>query len=82
MMIPIQKLLNKIKWNKTDNPKDYVLYYYDRVEDKLIPLKYADIIRNEDNFLRVEREGKEVYIPLHRIKKVAKKNQVIWKREV
>lgn len=30
-MIPIKDLLNKIKWDKKENPKDYEIFYYDRI---------------------------------------------------
>ena len=47
-MIPIHDLLNKIKWDERENPADYTLFYYDRVEDKLREIKYLDIKKVED----------------------------------
>lgn len=79
-MIPIQDLLNKIKWDERENPQDYILYYHDRVRGKLMQLKYNDILGIEDGFMTVNREGKETAIPLHRIKKVEKKGKTVWER--
>ncbi len=81
-MIPIHDLLNKIKWDKRENPGDYVLYYYDRVEKKLKPLKYKDILKIEGGFLMVTLNNKETNIPLHRIRKVENKGKVVWERVV
>lgn len=79
-MIPIQELLNKIKYSPRENPEDYVLFYYDRVEDKLKELEFIEVDRVEEGFLVLVNEGKEINIPLHRIKRVKKAGKIIWKR--
>ena len=79
-MIPIQNFLHKIKWDKKEKPEEYVLFYYDRVEDTLKEIKYTDILRIEDNFLILTINGKEANVPLHRIKKILKKGEVVWDR--
>jgi len=76
-MIYIKDLLNKIKWDKRENPDDYKIYYLDRVEKKLIPIKFDEILEIEGSFLKLEEDK---FIPLHRIKKVTKKDKVVWKR--
>ncbi|MBW2976355.1 DUF504 domain-containing protein, partial [Candidatus Woesearchaeota archaeon] len=42
-MQPIQNLLNKIKWDKREDPKQYSIFYYDRILKKLIKVPYAKI---------------------------------------
>lgn len=79
-MIPIKDLLNKIKWDDKENPKDYTLFYYDRIENKLKEIKFLDIKEVSDNFLLTEINNKETNIPLHRIRKVKKKEEVVWQR--
>lgn len=79
-MRPIQDLLNKIKWDKRENPEDYIIYYFDRVEKKLKPLKYKEIEKIEGGFLILTINGKETNIPLHRIRRVEKKGKVVWER--
>lgn len=79
-MITIKELLNKICYDSREKPEDYVFYYFDRVENKLKELRYDEIKRIEGNFVVVERDGKEVEIPLHRVREVRKKGKVVWKR--
>lgn len=79
-MIPVKELLNKIKYSPQENPADYVLFYYDRVEDKLKELKLVEVKGVEEGFLMLVKENKEVNIPLHRIRKVKKKGKVVWER--
>ena len=79
-MISINDLLNKIKWDEREHPEDYMLYYYDRVEDTLkeIPLTRVEI---EEGFMKTRINGKDVSIPLHRIKEVKKQGKLVWKRQ-
>ena len=79
-MIPIRELINKIKFDDRENPEDYVLFYLDRVEDKLKPIKFVEIKRTEGNFMVLDRGDEEVEIPMHRIRKVEKKGEVVWER--
>lgn len=77
-MITILDLLNKIKWDKRENPSDYILTYIDLGKKK--ELKYTDIKRIEGTFMIVERDREETEIPVHRIREVVKNGKVIWKR--
>ena len=79
-MLPIQQLLNKIKWDKRENPSDYTLFYFDRILNKLVSIPYNKIKRLEGSFMVLDNI-EETNIPLHRIKKVAKKDAVIWERK-
>ena len=79
-MTPIQHLLNKIKWDKRENPNDYTIFYHDRILNKLITIPYANIKKIEGSFMILNNE-EESNIPLHRIKKVIKNNVVIWERK-
>ena len=79
-MIPVKDLINKIKFDTREKAEDYVLFYLDRVENKLKPIKFREIKRTEGNFLVLERDSEEVEIPMHRIKKVEKKGKVVWER--
>ncbi|MBI2101790.1 DUF504 domain-containing protein [Candidatus Woesearchaeota archaeon] len=79
-MTPIQDLLNKIKWDKRENTSDYTLFYFDRILNKMISVPYNNIKRLEGSFMVLNNED-ETNIPLHRIKKVAKKDAIIWERK-
>ena len=79
-MQPIKDLLNKIKWDKRENPGNYSIYYFDRISKKLIKIGYNEIKGADGNFIVVEKNNEEAYIPMHRIKEVRKNNIIVWKR--
>ena len=79
-MQPIHELLNKIKWDKRENSKQYSVFYFDRILRKLIKIPYDKIKRMEGRFMVLD-DDEESNIPLHRIKKVAKDNVVVWERK-
>ena len=79
-MIIIKSLLNKIKWDKRENPEEYTIHYFDRILNKLISIPYRKIKRLEGSFIIVDNE-EETNIPLHRVKKVTKNNIVVWERK-
>ncbi len=78
-MITITELLNKIKWDAQEDPADYTLAYYDRVENTLKEIKLTRVTV-EEGFMRTRIDGTDVQIPLHRIKEVKKQGKTIWKR--
>lgn len=75
----IKDLLNKIQWDKNENPADYTIHYEDRILKTLLQVK-ADDVESEGNFMKVRQAGEEIEIPLHRIREVRKLGQVVWKR--
>ena len=79
-MIPIKDLLNKIKWDKRENPEEYFIFYYDRILKKLIKIPYTKIKKLEGSFMILGNE-EESNIPLHRVRKVMKNNEIIWERK-
>ena len=79
-MQPIHELLNKIKWDKRENPNEYSIFYFDRILKKLIKIPYNKIKRIEGIFMVLDNED-ETNIPLHRIKRVTKNNVVVWQRK-
>ncbi len=79
-MITIKELLNRIKWDRKLKPSEYSIFYYDRILDKLIEVKYNDILKIEDGFLEIKSDNKIIEIPLHRIKKVTRNGKLIWQR--
>ena len=81
-MIPIKELLNKIKWDKRENPEDYTISYYDRVKKEIIEIPYKKITHISENFMLIDANGEEKMIPLHAIKIVRKKGEQLWKRPI
>ena len=79
-MKPVKEFLNKIKWDKRENPSDYEILCFDRVSRRLIKIPFTSIKKIEGSFMVVEKDGKDVEIPLHRIREFRKKGRVVWKR--
>ena len=75
-MRPIQDVLNQIKWDEKCKPEDYTIEYLDF--GKLKSIAYTDIKRVEEGFMIVGAE--ETHIPLHRVRIVKKKGEIIWQR--
>jgi uncharacterized protein (UPF0248 family) len=80
-MQPISDLLNKIKWDKRENPKEYSIFYFDRILKTLIEIPYTKIKRIEGSFMVLDNE-EESNIPLHRIKRVTKNKDIVWERKL
>jgi len=81
-MQTIKELINKIRYGVDETErKKYVFYYFDRIKNKLMMLKYSGIIRIEGNFVIIEKDGREVNIPLHRFKRVTKDSGIVWNRK-
>ena len=78
-MLYILDFLNKIKWDKRENPDDYSIGYWDNIDKKLIFIDFSEIKKIEGNFLLLDRD-EETYIPIHRVKEVRKKEKIVWKR--
>ena len=81
-MQAIKSLLNQLKWDKKLDSSEFSFFYLDRISQKLIEIKYDNIKRIEDNIIVLERDGEETFIPLHRIKQVKKKGELVWKRQI
>lgn len=80
-MITIKDLLNKIKWDEKETESDYVIYYYDRIAKKQLPISLNET-RIDDGIMLVPMDYGDVSVPLHRIRKVEKvmsgKKEIIW----
>ena len=56
------------------------IYYYDEIGRHHHLLKPHKIKKIEHDFIVFEEKGHEVFIPMHRISRVHKGKEVIWKR--
>ena len=83
-MIPIQELLNRLRWDSAFATGDFVIGYYDRVEGKIIqvPLQQVHMTPGDHFSCQVtDLDGYAHDVPFHRIKEVRKDDQLIWHRE-
>lgn len=84
-MIPIHELLNRIRWDEDYGFANFVIGYYDRVEDKVItvPLKEIRFLKEDHfDFELLDEEGIHHTIPLHRIRQVFRNGELVWERVV
>ncbi|HVM51128.1 MAG TPA: DUF504 domain-containing protein [Candidatus Acidoferrum sp.] len=82
-MIPIQELLNRIRWDQAFARGDFQLEYYDRAEDRiiLVPLREVSFpAESPQTFQLTDAEGQNHRIPFHRGREVYKGSQRIWHR--
>ena len=83
-MIPIQDLLNRIRWDPVFGQADFAIGFYDRREKSIIRLPLKEIWFEEDDHFRfylADREGEVHPVPLHRVKEVYRNGLLIWHRE-
>jgi uncharacterized protein (UPF0248 family) len=83
-MIPIHELLNRIRWDKDYASAEFSIGYYDRLEDEIIIVPFADVIFDEEDhfaFYILNHDGDHHHIPYHRVKSVYRNGELIWHRE-
>lgn len=83
-MKAIQELLNRIRWDKEFAKADFKIGYYDRVEKKIILVRFRELyFDNEDHFSFqvLDDEGEVHSVPFHRVREVYKNGELIWHRE-
>ena len=84
-MESIKNLINRMLWDEKENKEDYSFYYLDRIEHKEKEIKGMDLLKTDGSFIVVERtkddgQKEEAEIPMHRIRRVKKIDNTIWKR--
>lgn len=82
-MIPIRDLLNRIRWDADFARGEFVLGYFDRLEDRIVRVPFRELLFRPDvpdAFRFVDAEGQAHHVPLHRVREVWKDGQRIWHR--
>lgn len=83
-MIPIQDLLNRIRWDESFGKGNFVIGYYDRTSEEIIqiPLQEMQITPGDNFFFRVtDQDGHVHEVPFHRVREVYKNRELIWHRK-
>ena len=65
IMKPFHIVVNKLKWTDENLP-DYIVGYFDRIENKILEMKLDDFLASE--------------IPEHRARYIKKDGKIIWDR--
>lgn len=82
-MMPIQDLLNRIRWDRDFGQARFELGYYDRVEKTLVrvPLERVSFSEGGHFFFDVIAVDGVVHsVPLHRVRAVWRGGVLIWRR--
>lgn len=82
-MIPIQELLSRIRWDEAYGNADFVIGYYDRMQDRIVSAPLKELyFEKEDHFdfQLVDDMGETHTIPLHRIRQVFRNGELVWER--
>ena len=82
-MIPIQLLLNRIRWDKAFGNARFTIGYYDRVAGRIVtvPLEKIDVEPgNHFSFSVLDADGSVHDVPFHRVREVHRDGQLIWQR--
>lgn len=83
-MIPLQDLLNRIRWDSDFGQGRFDLGYYDRLADRIIVVPLQQVILTAGDhfaFQLITPEGEALSIPFHRVRRVYKDGQLIWDRQ-
>lgn len=82
-MIPIDRLLDRIRWDPAFGRADFELGYHDRVRACLVRVPLARIAfepGNRFSFTALEADGSVHEVPLHRVRAVWRNGELIWQR--
>jgi uncharacterized protein (UPF0248 family) len=82
-MMPIEELLNRIRWDKAFGKGDFEIGYEDHIAKKVICVHFQNIRFKEGNHISFQVENAESEIktiPFHRVREVYKDGGLIWHR--
>jgi uncharacterized protein (UPF0248 family) len=82
-MLPLHRLLSRIRWDPRFGQGEFALGYYDRVARRTlrVPLRAARFPPDDRRvFEIVDADGVARRIPLHRVRAVYRDGKPIWRR--
>lgn len=82
-MIPIHRLLARIRWDVNLARSDFSLGYWDRVASRVRRVGLRDVCWDAENpsfFDVTDANGIAHEIPFHRVREVWRDGKLIWKR--
>ena len=82
-MIPIQKLLSRIRWDPEFGRGKFIIGYYDRIAQQIIKVPLARLVFETDShnsFEAIEADGSVHSVPYHRVREVYRDGELIWQR--
>lgn len=82
-MIPIQDLLQRLRWDPQFAQDELTLGYYDRITEEIVLVPYKNVEFPADDRFRltvIDAAGREHAIPFHRVRVVYRNGSPIWVR--
>ncbi len=82
-MLPIHKLLSRIRWDPRFRTGRFALGYFDRLERRIVVVPFDTIHFPADaqaTFEIWDDEGTPHRIPFHRVRRVYRDGRIIWER--
>jgi uncharacterized protein (UPF0248 family) len=82
-MTPIQQVLSRIRWDPGFGRGEFVLGYYDRIEDRILRVPLSEVHFDPDDHFAcriLDAQGTAHLVPLHRIREVFRDGVLIWQR--
>ena len=78
-MMTEHEMLSRIKWDKKCEPAEFTVQYLDL--KRLASIPYSAIKKIESGFMVIDKDGRDVDIPLHRIRVIRRKGEIVWQRK-
>lgn len=82
-MLPIHKLLNRIRWDARFRSGRFRVGYFDRVARRIVVVPFESIrfpAGAPGTFEILDEEARLHRIPLHRVRRVYRDRRLIWER--
>lgn len=82
-MVPIQQLLNKIRWDREFGMGSFEIGFLDHFTNSIVRVPFKEIHFEEGNHFSFQLEGESgemTTIPFHRIREVYRDGVLIWRR--
>lgn len=82
-MMPIQQLLNRIRWDAEYAKADFKIGFYDRIEDRILVIPMHQVYFEPGDHFSIgviDDFGESHMVPLHRIRQVYRNDILIWER--
>ncbi|MBI4896440.1 MAG: DUF504 domain-containing protein [Candidatus Aenigmarchaeota archaeon] len=57
----------------------FVIRYYDSIQKKEVEFSAKDLRHIEKNTLTVHENGREIFIPIHRVRSIHKNGRAVWR---
>ena len=82
-MLPIKKLLSRIRWDREFGQGAFEIGYEDRVAGEIVRVPFFELViapEERESFGVLDREGVCRHIPYHRVREVYRDGICIWRR--